>query len=40
MAAMEDGLVDTCDVFDTGNGVWKYQGRTIYDSDYQSWGPW
>jgi cell division protein FtsI (penicillin-binding protein 3) len=38
VAAMEDGLVDTCDVFDTGNGVWKYQGRTIYDSDYHHGG--
>ncbi len=38
MAALEDGLVDTCDVFDTGNGVWKYHGRTIYDSDYQYGG--
>ena len=38
VAALEDGLVDTCDVFDTGNGVWKYQGRTIYDSDYHYGG--
>lgn len=34
MAAMEDGLVDTSDVYDTGSGMWKYKGRTIYDSDY------
>lgn len=38
IAAMEDGLIDTSDVFDTGSGVWKYQGRTIYDSDYQYGG--
>jgi cell division protein FtsI (penicillin-binding protein 3) len=38
MAAMEDGLIDTSDVYDTGSGVWKYQGRTIYDSDYQYGG--
>jgi len=38
MAAMEDGLVDTSTVFDTGNGVWKYRGRTIYDSDYRYGG--
>ncbi len=38
MAAMEDGLIDTSDVFDTGNGIWKYMGRTIYDSDYRYGG--
>ncbi|NCB06751.1 MAG: peptidoglycan glycosyltransferase, partial [Bacteroidia bacterium] len=38
MAALEDGLVDTCDVFDTESGVWKYKGRTIYDSDYKHGG--
>lgn len=38
MAAMEDGLVDTSNVFDTGNGVWKYRGQTIFDSDYQYGG--
>jgi cell division protein FtsI (penicillin-binding protein 3) len=38
MAAMEDGLVDTSDVYDTGSGVWKYHGRTIYDSDYKYGG--
>ncbi len=38
MAAMEDGLIDTSDVYDTGSGVWKYHGRTIYDSDYQYGG--
>jgi cell division protein FtsI (penicillin-binding protein 3) len=34
MAAMEDGYVDTADVFDTGIGKWEYRGQTIYDSDY------
>jgi len=34
MAALEEGLVDTSDVFDTGIGKWKYKDRTIYDSDY------
>ena len=34
MAAMEDGYIDTTDVFDTGNGRWNYKGQTIYDSDY------
>lgn len=38
MAAMEDGLIDTSDVFDTGNGVWKYKGRNIFDSDYKYGG--
>ncbi|MDD2381214.1 MAG: penicillin-binding protein [Mariniphaga sp.] len=38
MAAMEDGLIDTCDVYDTGNGVWEYFGRSIYDSDYRYGG--
>lgn len=32
MAALEDGVVDTSDVFDTGNGVWYNNGRTIKDS--------
>jgi cell division protein FtsI (penicillin-binding protein 3) len=38
MAAMEDGLTDTSTVYDTGNGVWKYRNRTIYDSDYRYGG--
>jgi len=38
MAAMDEGLIDTSDVYDTGNGVWKYKGRTIYDSDYHYGG--
>jgi len=38
MAALEEGLVDTSDVFDTGIGKWEYKDRTIYDSDYSSGG--
>jgi len=38
MVAMEHGYVDTSDVFDTGNGVWKYRGQTVYDSDYHRGG--
>lgn len=34
MVALEHGLVDTSQVFDTGNGSWKYRDRTIYDSDF------
>jgi cell division protein FtsI (penicillin-binding protein 3) len=34
MAALDQGLVDTSDVFDIGKGVWRYHGGTIYDSDY------
>ncbi len=34
LAALDQGLIDTSQVFDTGDGVWKYQGRNIYDSDY------
>lgn len=32
MVALEDGLVDTSDVFDTGNGRWYNNGRTITDT--------
>jgi cell division protein FtsI (penicillin-binding protein 3) len=32
MAALEDGVVDTSDVFDTGNGSWRNGGRTISDT--------
>ena len=38
MAALEDGVVDTSDVFDTGNGIWQYKGRRIEDSNYRSGG--
>jgi cell division protein FtsI (penicillin-binding protein 3) len=32
MVALEDGVVDTCDVFDTGNGTWRNNGRNITDT--------
>lgn len=32
MVALEDGVVDTSDVFDTGNGSWRNNGRTITDT--------
>jgi cell division protein FtsI (penicillin-binding protein 3) len=32
MAALEDGVVDTSDVIDTGNGRWVNTGRTISDT--------
>lgn len=38
MVALEDGYVDTTDVFDTGIGRWDYRGQTIYDSDYGKGG--
>ena len=38
MVALEDRLIDTSTVFNTGSGVWKYKGRTIYDSDYRYGG--
>ncbi len=34
LVAMEDGLVDTSDVFDIGDGKWRFFDQTIYDSDY------
>ncbi len=38
MVALDHGVVDTSDVIDTGNGIWQYRGRTIYDSDYKYGG--
>ncbi len=38
MAAMEDGLVDTSDVYDTGNGAWYNNGRTITDAHHGGFG--
>ena len=32
MVALEDGVVDTSDVYDTGNGAWRNNGRTITDT--------
>ncbi|MBP7506650.1 MAG: PASTA domain-containing protein [Prolixibacteraceae bacterium] len=34
LVAMEEGLVDTSDVFDIEDGKWKIYDKTIYDSDY------
>jgi cell division protein FtsI (penicillin-binding protein 3) len=34
IAALDQGLIDTSQVFDTGNGSWKYHGRNVFDSDY------
>ncbi|WP_340111184.1 penicillin-binding protein [Maribellus mangrovi] len=38
MAALEDGVVDTSDVVDTGNGTWRNNGRTISDSHHGGYG--
>ena len=38
MVAMDHGYVDTCDVFDTGDGVWEVKGQKVYDSDYHHGG--
>ncbi len=32
MAALEDGVIDTSDVYDTGNGQWFKSGRKISDT--------
>lgn len=37
MVALEDGVVDTSDVYDTGNGSWRNSGRTITDT--HGYGP-
>lgn len=34
MIAMEEGLADTSDIVDVGDGRWKLYDRIIYDSDY------
>jgi len=38
MAALEDGVVDTSDVIDTGDGKWRSNGRTISDSHTGGYG--
>jgi len=38
MVAMEEGYVDTADMFDTGNGKWEYKGQKMLDSDYDKGG--
>lgn len=32
MVALEDGVIDTTDIIDTGNGRWQKSGRTITDT--------
>ncbi len=38
MVAMEEGYVDTMDMFDTANGKWEYKRQTMLDSDYDHGG--
>lgn len=33
IVAMEEGYVDTMDMFDTGRGEWEYKGQKMHDSD-------
>jgi cell division protein FtsI (penicillin-binding protein 3) len=38
MAALEDGVIDTSDIVDTGNGTVKYYTKTIRDHDNENGG--
>lgn len=38
MAALEDGVIDTSDIVDTGNGTVKYYTKTIRDHDIENGG--
>ena len=38
LAALEDRKIDTSDVFDTGNGVWKTYGKSVRDSKRGGYG--
>lgn len=38
MVAMEEGYIDTSQIFDTGKGVWEYRKQKMFDSDYQHGG--
>ena len=38
MAALEDGVIDTSTVVDTGKGVKRFYGRNIYDSHHGGYG--
>jgi cell division protein FtsI (penicillin-binding protein 3) len=38
MVAMEEGYVDTADLYDTGRGLWEYRGQKMKDSDYDHGG--
>jgi cell division protein FtsI (penicillin-binding protein 3) len=34
LVALDEGVVDTSDVFDTGDGKWQVYDKIVYDSDY------
>ena len=38
IVAMEEGYVDTADMFDTGRGEWEYKGQKMLDSDFEHGG--
>lgn len=38
IVAMEEGYVDTTDMFDTGRGMWEYKRQKMLDSDYDKGG--
>ena len=38
IVAMEEGYVDTADMFDTGRGEWEYRGQKMHDSDFDKGG--
>ncbi len=38
MAALEDGVIDTSDIVDTGNGTVKYYNKVIRDHDIENGG--
>ena len=38
LAALEDGMVDTTDVYDTNKGVWKVYGKSVRDSKRGGYG--
>jgi cell division protein FtsI (penicillin-binding protein 3) len=38
IVAMEEGYVDTADMFDTGRGEWEYKGQKMHDSDENGHG--
>lgn len=38
IVAMEEGYIDTSQMFDTGKGLWEYKGQKMKDSDYDRGG--
>jgi cell division protein FtsI (penicillin-binding protein 3) len=38
MAALEDGVIDTSDIVDTGTGTVKFYNKVIHDSDEKGYG--